>query len=106
MLLQYDFILSTFSLLYHRKVFKKLSFELSEELIRDLVNAKPGTIELLLQMLKMKIERAEWEMRSRKNPPPKAQRGRRNDSDQPEADQNMGEYKTYGILIVLFTRYW
>lgn len=74
----------------NRKVFKKLSFELSEELIRDLVNAKPGTIELLLQMLKMKIERAEWEMRSRKNPPPKAQRGRRNDSDQPEADQNMG----------------
>ncbi|XP_052706160.1 sperm flagellar protein 1-like isoform X5 [Crassostrea angulata] len=74
----------------NRKVFKKLNFELSEELIRDLVNAKPGTIELLLQMLKMKIERAEWEMRSRKNPPPKAQRGRRNDSDQPEADQNMG----------------
>lgn len=74
----------------NRKVFKKLNFELSEELIRDLVNAKPGTIELLLQMLKMKIERAEWEMRSRKNPPPKAQRGRRNESDQPEADQNMG----------------
>lgn len=77
-------------LLLNRKVFKKLNFELSEELIRDLVNAKPGTIELLLQMLKMKIERAEWEMRSRRNPPPKAQRGRRNDSDQPEADQNMG----------------
>ncbi|XP_062569262.1 sperm flagellar protein 1-like isoform X5 [Saccostrea cucullata] len=72
----------------NRKVFKKLNFELSDALIRDLVNAKPGTIELLLRMLKRKIEMAEWEMK--RNPPQRQGGGRRNESDQPEADQNIG----------------
>ncbi|XP_062569258.1 sperm flagellar protein 1-like isoform X2 [Saccostrea cucullata] len=75
-------------LLLNRKVFKKLNFELSDALIRDLVNAKPGTIELLLRMLKRKIEMAEWEMK--RNPPQRQGGGRRNESDQPEADQNIG----------------
>ncbi|XP_061184350.1 sperm flagellar protein 1-like isoform X2 [Saccostrea echinata] len=75
-------------LVLNRKVFKKLNFELSDALIRDLVNAKPGTIELLLRMLKRKIEMAEWEMK--RNPPQRHAGGRRNESDQPEADQNIG----------------
>lgn len=77
---------------YHRKVFKKLNFELSEQLIRDLVDAKPGTIELLLRMLKLKIERAEWELRGRQNPQQWQRAGRKNQNDQPEVDQNMGRY--------------
>ncbi|XP_022344109.2 sperm flagellar protein 1-like isoform X25 [Crassostrea virginica] len=74
----------------NRKVFKKLNFELSEQLIRDLVDAKPGTIELLLRMLKLKIERAEWELRGRQNPQQWQRAGRKNQNDQPEVDQNMG----------------
>ncbi|XP_078311852.1 sperm flagellar protein 1-like isoform X5 [Crassostrea virginica] len=77
-------------LLLNRKVFKKLNFELSEQLIRDLVDAKPGTIELLLRMLKLKIERAEWELRGRQNPQQWQRAGRKNQNDQPEVDQNMG----------------
>lgn len=71
-----------------RKVFKKFRFELSDTLIRDLANAKHGTIELLLRMLKRRIERAEWEMKRTSQQRPHG--GRRNENDQPEADQYMG----------------
>ncbi|XP_048744045.2 sperm flagellar protein 1-like isoform X8 [Ostrea edulis] len=72
----------------NRKVFKKFRFELSDTLIRDLANAKHGTIELLLRMLKRRIERAEWEMKRTSQQRPHG--GRRNENDQPEADQYMG----------------
>ncbi|XP_056005770.1 sperm flagellar protein 1-like isoform X9 [Ostrea edulis] len=75
-------------LLLNRKVFKKFRFELSDTLIRDLANAKHGTIELLLRMLKRRIERAEWEMKRTSQQRPHG--GRRNENDQPEADQYMG----------------
>ncbi|KAA0194365.1 Sperm flagellar protein 1 [Fasciolopsis buskii] len=39
------------------KVFKKLNFELSDDVIESLAAAKPGTIEKVLLLLKTKIER-------------------------------------------------
>jgi hypothetical protein len=68
-----------------RRVFKQFRFELSDELIRDLANAKQGTIELLLRMLKRRIERAEWEMQRPSQQQTKG--GRRKENEQPEADQ-------------------
>ncbi|XP_056005766.1 sperm flagellar protein 1-like isoform X6 [Ostrea edulis] len=74
----------------NRKVLSKLNFTLGEDVIRDVVMAKPGVIEKVLIMLRLKLERAEWELTKQQLPPKyKAKGGRRTESDKPEADQYM-----------------
>lgn len=66
--------------LLNRKVFKKLRFELAEDVIRQILNAQPGVIERLLQTLRTRLERVGWER--------KQQAQRTAENEQPEADQN------------------
>ncbi|XP_060076607.1 sperm flagellar protein 1-like [Ylistrum balloti] len=61
----------------NRKVFKKLRFELGDDVIRDVANCKPGVIEGVLSKLRLKIDQVLWHMKN--NP--------RRESDKPEADQ-------------------
>ncbi|KAL3865294.1 hypothetical protein ACJMK2_006901 [Sinanodonta woodiana] len=68
-------------LVLNRKVFSKLNFELADDVIKDIVTCKPGTIEKVLMMLRVKLARAEWELKR------KEENGM---NDKPEADQNMG----------------
>lgn len=72
----------------------KLNFTLSDEVIREVVTAKPGVIEKVLLMLRLKLERAEWELTKQpQHSKVKAKGGRRGaESDKPEADQYMGRY--------------
>nr|XP_022345348.1 sperm flagellar protein 1-like isoform X1 [Crassostrea virginica] len=76
----------------NRKVLSKLNFTLSDEVIREVVTAKPGVIEKVLLMLRLKLERAEWELTKQpQQSKVKAKGGRRGaESDKPEADQYMG----------------
>ncbi|KAK7008718.1 sperm flagellar protein 1-like isoform X1 [Biomphalaria glabrata] len=89
--------------LLNRKVFLKLNFQLTEDLIRELCLCKQGLVERFLMHLRAKIEKASWEMHK--------QSGERNEiaqhqsktalkmanpknvkykhSDKPEADQNI-----------------
>ncbi|KAK3584445.1 hypothetical protein CHS0354_006066 [Potamilus streckersoni] len=64
-----------------RKVFSKLNFELADDVIKDIVTCKPGTIEKVLMMLRVKLARAEWELKRKEENAM---------NDKPEADQNMG----------------
>lgn len=57
----------------YRKVFKKLHFELADDVIKQIVNAKPFVIERVLLMLRSKIDNALWE---------------KENSDRPEVDQH------------------
>ena len=41
-----------------RKVFKKLNFELSEDVIESLVQCRSGTVERVLLLVRTKIDRA------------------------------------------------
>ena len=89
-----------------RKVFTKLNFQLTEDLIRELCLAKQGLVERFLMHLRSKIERALWDMSKgaeernqiaqhqakssqRMHTNPKASKSSFN--DRPEADQNMSE---------------
>lgn len=74
--------------LLNRKVFTKLNFELGDDVIRDVITAKPGVIEKVLMMLRVKLNRAEWELK--KNPPKSKGGGGKKESDKPEADQYLG----------------
>ncbi|KAK3584447.1 hypothetical protein CHS0354_006066 [Potamilus streckersoni] len=67
--------------LLNRKVFSKLNFELADDVIKDIVTCKPGTIEKVLMMLRVKLARAEWELKRKEENAM---------NDKPEADQNMG----------------
>ncbi|KAL5016143.1 hypothetical protein ScPMuIL_005732 [Solemya velum] len=69
----------------NRKVFSKLNFELAEDVINDLVNCTSGVVEKVLMMIRIKVNRAEWELKKR----PSLLDSARKDSDKPEADQNM-----------------
>lgn len=74
----------------NRKVLSKLNFSLSDEVIREVIAAKPGVIEKVLLMLRLKLERAEWELTKQpQHIKPKGKGGRRTESDKPEADQYM-----------------
>ena len=55
-----------------------MNFELTEEVIHNLVQAKPGVIEKVLSMLKTRIERAQYSVM--------------NNNEKPEADQHQGNY--------------
>ena len=66
--LQYDQFVS-------RKVFKKLHFELADDVIKQVVNCKPFVIERVLLMLRTKIDNIIWEKHSKQQ------------NEQPEADQ-------------------
>ena len=55
-----------------------MNFELAEEVIQDLVQAKPGIIEKVLSMLKLKIERAQYAVM--------------HNNEKPEADQHQGNH--------------
>ena len=59
-----------------RKVFSKMNFELAEDVINDVVAAKPGIIEKVLCMLRIKIERAKYAVIHQ--------------NEKPEADQHQG----------------
>ncbi|CAH1783030.1 unnamed protein product [Owenia fusiformis] len=77
--------------LLNRKVFKKLSFELNDDVIRAIATCKAWTIERVLLMLRTKIDRAVYDQ----------QRAKENvmhhmGSDKPEADQNTGNAKGGG----------
>lgn len=78
----------------------KLNFTLSDEVIREVVTAKPGVIEKVLLMLRLKLERAEWELTKQpQQSKVKAKGGRRGaESDKPEADQYMGRYSGGSFL--------
>ena len=65
-----------FEMIYFRKVFKKLHFELADDVIKQVVNSKPFVIERVLLMLRTKIDNIIWEKASKQQ-----------QSDQPEADQ-------------------
>lgn len=90
--------------LLNRKVFTKLNFQLTEDLIRELCLAKQGLVERFLMHLRSKIERALWDMTKgaeernqiaqhqvkstqRLHTNPKGSKS--NFNDRPEADQNM-----------------
>lgn len=74
----------------NRKVLSKLNFSLSDEVIREVIAAKPGVIEKVLLMLRLKLERAEWELTKQpQHVKHKGKGGRRTESDKPEADQYM-----------------
>lgn len=90
-----------------RKVLSKLNFTLSDEVIREVVTAKPGVIEKVLLMLRLKLERAEWELTKQpQQSKVKAKGGRRGaESDKPEADQYMGRYSGGSFLGRFIGRY-
>lgn len=56
----------------HRKVFKKLHFELADDVIRQVVNCKPFVIERVLLMLRTKIDTIMWEKHKQQNERPEA----------------------------------
>lgn len=59
-------------------------------MIREVIAAKPGVIEKVLLMLRLKLERAEWELTKQpQHVKHKGKGGRRTESDKPEADQYM-----------------
>lgn len=67
-----------------------MNFELGDDVIQDVISAKPGVIEKVLMMLRVKLNRAEWELK--RNPPAKSKGGGgKKESDKPEADQYMGK---------------
>lgn len=68
-------------------MFCKLNFELAEDVISDLIACAPGVVEKVLMMIRIKVDRAEWELKK-----PSLLDSARKDSDQPEADQNMGKF--------------
>lgn len=63
--------------LLNRRVFKKLRFELSDDVIRGIAGNEPGMVVKVLDKLRTKIDHALW---YKKNYPQR-------ESDQPEADQ-------------------
>ncbi|KAK7090424.1 hypothetical protein V1264_010222 [Littorina saxatilis] len=67
-------------MLLNRKVFKNYRFELSEDIVRNISNAKPGVIERVLFMLRSRIDRSLWEQQHMD-----ASKGYEN--ERPEADQ-------------------
>lgn len=52
----------------NRKVFSKMNFELAEDVINDVCCAKPGIIEKVLCMLRIKIERAKYAVHQNEKP--------------------------------------
>ncbi|XP_025094484.1 sperm flagellar protein 1-like [Pomacea canaliculata] len=67
--------------LLNRKVFKKLRFELSEDILRGISNCKPGVIEGVLAMLRTRMERVVWETQQKVD-------RQAAENERPEADQN------------------
>ncbi|VDI05274.1 Hypothetical predicted protein [Mytilus galloprovincialis] len=80
----------------NRKVFTKLGFELGDDVMRDVITAKPGVIEKVLMMLRTKLNRAEWELKKQTQTKSKGGGGRK-ESDKPEADQYMGSPRGKGM---------
>ncbi|CAC5377488.1 Sperm flagellar protein 1 [Mytilus coruscus] len=81
--------------LMNRKVFTKLGFELGDDVMRDVITAKPGVIEKVLMMLRTKLNRAEWELK--KQTQKSKGGGGKKESDKPEADQYMGSPRGKGM---------
>lgn len=89
-----------------RKVFVKLNFQLTEDLIRELCLGKAGLIERFLMHLRAKIEKAMWDMQKdtgeRKDIAEKVNKSSQrmhtnskglkpNFNDKPEADQDLSK---------------
>ncbi|XP_021352542.1 sperm flagellar protein 1-like isoform X3 [Mizuhopecten yessoensis] len=72
----------------NRKVLNKLHFELGDDVLHDLTQAKPYTIEKVLIELKTRIDNKLKE--EHMAPPPPVSTFRAKESDQPEADQHFG----------------
>ena len=69
-------------LLLNRKVFRQLRFELSEDIVRQLSNAKQGLIERVLFMLRTRLERLLWEQQQQATI-------KMYENERPEADQSL-----------------
>ena len=67
--------------LLNRKVFSKLQFDLSDEVIRQLATSKPGVMESVLSMLRTRLERVRWDVKGQ-------QSVKARENERPEADQN------------------
>ena len=80
-----------------------MNFELGDDVIRDAITAKPGVIEKVLMMLRVKLNRAEWELK--KNPPKSKGGGGKKESDKPEADQYMGKGGFLQVTIIHYIVY-
>lgn len=74
-------------LIYCRKVFSKLGFEINDDVITELICSKSGCIERFLMLLRQKLNDIKYEMERAKQRQKMQQTGFRKESDQPEADQ-------------------
>ncbi|XP_067656941.1 sperm flagellar protein 1-like [Haliotis asinina] len=77
----------------NRKVFDKMNFQLSEDVIRSVAGCKPGVIEKVMLMVRTKIDLARHQMQKNKQIAGMMVAGpgrsSRLSSDKPEVDQNM-----------------
>ncbi|XP_060065548.1 sperm flagellar protein 1-like isoform X2 [Ylistrum balloti] len=85
---------ANWSLLNNKVLVKRFHFELADEVVSDLIQAKPFTIEKVLIELKSRIDNKLKE--ERMEPPPPLSLLRAKESDQPEADQYTGRKGTKG----------
>lgn len=58
----YYILIIFYNLIWIRKVFSKLNFSFFDEVIREVIVVKFGVIEKVLLMLRLKLERVEWEL--------------------------------------------
>lgn len=79
-----DLKLTNWSLL-NRKVFKKLGFELTDDVMQNIVHSKPMAIEQFLMLLRRKIDRHLYETQRKEKPTGQTL----HKNDQPEADQDL-----------------
>lgn len=58
----YYILIIFYNLIWIRKVLSKLNFSFFDEVIREVIVVKFGVIEKVLLMLRLKLERVEWEL--------------------------------------------
>ncbi|XP_046358527.1 sperm flagellar protein 1-like isoform X1 [Haliotis rufescens] len=73
----------------NRKVFDKMNFQLSEDVIRSVAGCKPGVIEKVMLMVRTKIDLARHQIHKNKQMGVGPGRSSGLSSDKPEVDQNM-----------------
>ncbi|KAL8574505.1 hypothetical protein ACOMHN_060175 [Nucella lapillus] len=65
----------------NNKVFRKLRFELSNNVMEKIVDAQPGIIECILSMLRTRLQRVQWDQKNQK-------RSKMRENERPEVDQH------------------
>ena len=72
--------------IFRRKVFKRLGFDIGDDVLQNVVECKQWAIEHLLMLLRRKIERHLYEQKRTKD----------RQDDKPEAEQMLrGKYKYF-----------